>query len=463
MTRALEIAALALVAIAAATQNPLTGWNPGAHYALVQSLADGTPRIDDHLNQSGDIAYVDGHYYAAKSPGLAVLSLPVYLAFDATGSVTPTSPTTLGPPGARGIQGHALWQVNLVVIACFFCLLLLVRTAVGWVVPGAGLAVALMLGLGTMLLPLATVYFSHVPSALLGFAAFTLLLRARSRRNDLTIALAGLLAGLAVFMEVTLAVVAVCLGVYAVLMGPRLRRAALYGAGLVVGILPLAAYNWWAFGSPFENGYSHAVKELGRSGHAVIGANASGFFGVTHPRLDTLREILVSERGFFAITPITVIALAGLVPLARRGYRPEAVLVGGTTLAMFVFNASYYLPMGGAAPGPRFLTPLLPLLALPLAAALRAWPLITIAGAAVSAFWMIVATVGEPILDPAKAPTAWVAHVVHGTDLAQSIFGVGRTAELVFAVPVAFALFIGLLLPALLRAPASTTPTAESG
>jgi hypothetical protein len=462
MTRALEIAALALVAIAAATQHPLTGWNAGAHYALVQSLADGTPRIDDHLNQSGDIAYVDGHYYAAKSPGLAVLSLPVYAAFDATGSVTPTSPTGLGPPRARGIQEHALWQVNLVVVACFFCLLLLVRTAVGWVVPGAGLAVALILGLGTMLLPLATVYFSHVPSAMLGFAAFTLLLRARSRPGDPTIALAGLLAGLAVFMEVTLAVVAVCLGVYAVVMGPRLRRAALYGAGLVVGILPLAAYNWWAFGSPFENGYSHAVKELGGSGHAVIGANASGFFGVTHPRLDALREILVSERGFFAITPITVIALAGLVPLARRGCRPEAIVIGGTTLAMFVFNASYYLPMGGAAPGPRFLTPLLPLLALPLAAALRAWPLITIAGAAVSAFWMIVATVGEPILDPALAPTAWVAHVVHGTDLAQSIFGVGRTAELVFAVPVAFALFVGLLLPALLRAPASATP-AESG
>jgi hypothetical protein len=33
------------VAIAAATQHPLTGWNAGAHYALVQSLADGTPRI----------------------------------------------------------------------------------------------------------------------------------------------------------------------------------------------------------------------------------------------------------------------------------------------------------------------------------------------------------------------------------------------------------------------------------
>lgn len=449
--------------MAAATQRPLTGWNAGAHYALVQSLADGTPRIDHHLNQSGDIAYVDGHYYAAKSPGLAFLSLPLYLAFDAAGSVTPTSPTTLGPPGARGIQEHALWQVNLVVIACFFCLLLLVRWTVEAAAPGLGTAVALILGLGTMLLPLATVFFSHVPSATLGFAAFALLFRFREHPARWPLALAGLLAGLAVFMEATLAVIAVCLGVYAVAQTPRLRRGLLYAGGVVVGLLPLAAYDWWAFGSPFQSGYSYAVKELGGSGHDVIGANAAGFFGVTHPSLDALRQILLSERGFFVMTPVTVVALAGLWPLWRRGFRHEALLIGGTTLAMVVFNASYYLPMGGASPGPRFLTPLVPLLALPLAAALRAWPLLTWLAAGVSVFWMTVATVGEPILDPALAPTAWVSHVVHASDLAQSIFGAGRTAELAFFVPAAFALFVGLLLPALLATPGRPEPSAESG
>lgn len=70
--------ALALIAFAAATQLPDSGWNAAAHYALVQSLYHGTPRIDGYLNQSGDIAWTGGHYYAAKSPGLAVLSVPVY-------------------------------------------------------------------------------------------------------------------------------------------------------------------------------------------------------------------------------------------------------------------------------------------------------------------------------------------------------------------------------------------------
>ena len=458
MKGALEVLALALVAFAAATQLPLTGWNAGAHYALVQSLADGTPRIDHHLNQSGDIAYVGGHYYAAKSPGLAVLSLPLYSVVDATDSVPATRPTPLGPPGAKGIEERALWQVNLVVVACFFLLLLLVRVVANVLLPGTGLPVALMLGLGTMLLPFATVYFSHVPSALFGFAAFSLLFLARRRSPGVGIAVAGILAGLAVFMEMTLVVIAAGLGLYAIADTPRVRRASLFGAGFVVGVLPLLAYNWWAFGSPFENGYSHAVKWLGTSGHDIIGANAAGFFGVTHPSLDVLRHVLLSERGFFVLTPITVIALAGLLPLARRGYRHEALLIGGVSLAMFLFNASYYEPFGGASPGPRFLTPLLPLLALPLAAAFRAWPWLTLAGALASAFWMMIATVGEPILAPDKAPTAWVAHVVHATDLAQSIFGPGRTAELAFAVPVAFAIALGVFFPALVSTRVQTAP-----
>jgi len=51
-----EVAALALVVTAAATVLPEAGWNATAHYALVESLADGTPRIDRHLNQGGDLA-----------------------------------------------------------------------------------------------------------------------------------------------------------------------------------------------------------------------------------------------------------------------------------------------------------------------------------------------------------------------------------------------------------------------
>ena len=183
MSRLRELAAIALVAAAAATQLPLPGWNAGAHYALVRSLVHGTPQIDKHLNQSGDIAYVDGHFYAAKSPGLAFASVPVYLAFSAAGAVPDTYVTAQGPPGARQVSERAIWQVNLFVIAAFFALLLLIRVVVDEMFPGAGLAAALLLGLGTMLLPFATLYFAHDLSAALGFGAFAMLLRERTERR----------------------------------------------------------------------------------------------------------------------------------------------------------------------------------------------------------------------------------------------------------------------------------------
>jgi hypothetical protein len=453
-----EIVVLALVALAAASVLPQDGWNATAHYSLVESLADRTPRIDDHLNQGGDIAWVDGHFYAAKSPGLALGSLPLYAALDGVDAVPAKEDTTLGPPGARGVTQRALWQVNLVVVAAFFALLVLVRIVAENLFRGTGLAVALTLGLGSMLLPFATSYFSHVLSALLGFAAFAAIQWERKKRSDSLLAIAGLVAGLAVVTEAPVALVGVAVGAYAVVDRPRVRRGLMYGAGLVFGVLPLAAYNAWAFGSPFRNGYSDAVIELGETGHDIVGANDEGFFGLTHPRLGRAADLLFDERGLFVLTPVAVVALAGLAPLYRRGYRREAWLVGTLSLAMLLYNASYYLPFGGHTPGPRFLVPLLPFLALPLAGAFRSWPRVTAAAAAVSAFWMTTATVAGALLPPDESPTAWVSQVVHGDDLIGSIVGNGRTAELAFALPVAAALTLAFA-PVLARARPSLNKT----
>lgn len=441
-----EVAALALIALAAATVLPEAGWNATAHYALVESLADGTPRIDGHLNQGGDVAWVDGHFYAAKAPGLAFASLPLYAILDTRGLIPAKGEATSGPPGARSVSKEAVWQLNLVVIAAFFGLLLLVRYVADVCGSGTGLAVAVILGLSTMLLPFSTAYFAHVPSAALGFAAFALALWRRD--SPLAMAGVGLLAGLAVVTEAPLALVAVALAAWVLLDKPRLLRGSLYLAGLVAGSAPLLAYNAWAFGSPFRNGYSYAVSELGETGHDVVGANDVGFFGLTYPRLgDALDLLFDSDRGLFVLTPVVAVALAGLVPLWRRGSRREAVFVGSLALAFVLYNAAYWLPFGGDTPGPRFLVPLLPFLALPLAAAFAAWRWATLCAAAISGFWMIVATIGGAY--DGVSPATWVSEVMRADNLVGSILGRGRTAELAFAVPAAVALL--LAAPALVR------------
>jgi len=450
LSRSREIVALALVALAAATQLPEGNWNASAHYSLVQSLADGSASIDHHLNQSEDIAYRDGHYYVAKSPGLAVFSVPLYLAYRAAGVVPAAPPTRAGPPGAHLATARAIWMVNLITIAAFFVLLLLVRSIANSYFPGTGAVVALMLGLGSMLLPFSTQYFSHVLSATLAFAAFAVLSKRKAR--PFAAAVAGLLAGLAVFTEMPLLVVGVGLGVYVLATRPRLRPALGYGAGLLVGLVPLALFNTWAFGSPLESGYSYTVKVLGASGHALIGPNGQGLYGFSYPRPLVALVLLFSQHGLFVLTPLALVGVLALPRLARYGFRREALLVGGLGIALLLYNSAYFTPFGGHSPGPRLLIPLLPFLSLPLAAALRAgmkFRRLTIAAAVFSAFWMIAATLAQPLVNPTALPTVWIGRVLSASDLSSSIFGGGITAELAFLIPALAAVALVAMRPRL--------------
>src|SRR6476620_1428393 len=58
------------------------GWTQSSVYAQVRALASGTTHIGRWQWETGDKAWVDGHFYSVKAPGLAALTLPAYLALD---------------------------------------------------------------------------------------------------------------------------------------------------------------------------------------------------------------------------------------------------------------------------------------------------------------------------------------------------------------------------------------------
>ena len=275
------------------------------------------------------------------------------------------------------IYGHfstalAIWALGLVgVVLPAAVLLLLIRRVAGDLEPGLGPAVALTAGLGTLLLPFSTLFFDHMLAAALGFAAFFVIWSRQGGTAPL--ASGGLLAGLACTADYPLALVAIGVGLYAISRGARIRGMLAYGIGFTVGVLPLFAYNWWAFGSATHFPYEDAVLYGGRTGHDVLGANSQGLFGVGAPSFPRAVELLFSPTGLL-------------------------ILFAFIAVAYLVYNSGYRLLFGGYSPGPRFLIPALPFLALGLAPSFRRFPASTAVLAVCSALTMTTVTVTNPEL-----------------------------------------------------------------
>jgi hypothetical protein len=388
-TRRLAIAPIAALVFAFAYLIQPAWDNERAHYDLTRALAVGSPTIDDSLRHPAlrtvDRTRFRGHAYAAKEPGLAAVSVPPYLLLKATGVQTTGSPKRL-------VWALHLWSVVLPAAV----LLLLVRRRAEDVAPGFGTIAAVSLGAATLVLPFSTVFFSHVLAATLGFAAFALLAREREIGPSLWLVFAGgLAAGLAFTVEYPLCVVAIALAVLVLAGGDRRRRASLYGLGVAAGALPALLSNRWMFGTPF-----HLPQE---GWHHQGSAPLPGLLGITQPTLDNALRIVFYPGG---IGPILLPALAGAVLLWRRGARLEGALPLLVAGLLLLFNSASANPFGGASPGPRFMIPALPFLAVPLASAFRAIPGVTLGMVTGGAAFMVAATLTTPL-------EAWDGLVAH--------------------------------------------------
>jgi hypothetical protein len=434
------------------------GWAQLGHFGQVRAFSDGRADIDPWHWETNDKAWVvtdgQGHFYSVKSPGVAALTTLPYMAIEALDgdkwaraavsneratphpkwhpdSVVPLE--NMGYDVQRGLRVQArveqetpiVWALTLIAAVIPGVLLLLaVRWAADRFVPGYGTAAAITLGVATIVMTFAAEFFSHVISAGFAFAAFCVLMAERDgppRRWP--IFAAGVLAGLAVTFEFQTGLVGIVLIFYALASPhktgradarPRiyLRRAAAYAVGSFVGALPMLAFNFWAFGSPLKLAYSDAVAFPGRSGHDVLGLNSDGFFGITVPRLQSAGDLLFAGRGLLVLTPILVMAVVGVF-LMRRKHRAEANTILAVALVYFIYNSGYWLPYGGGTPGPRFLIPALPFVAIGLAYAYRRLPALTLGLAIPSALFMVVGSLTYPLLGRQGVGT-WADWLVQG-------------------------------------------------
>jgi hypothetical protein len=452
------------------------GWAQMAHFDQVQAFDKGQAQIDQWHWDTNDKAWVDGHFYSVKSPGMAALTTPLYAAIEGLGgdklaraavdnadqtahpkwvqdSVVPLE--NYGYNVERGIRVQRavtestpiVWALTLLAAVIPAILLLLaVRWAADRFVPGYGTAAAITLGLATVVMTFAAEFFSHVISAGFAFAAFCLLMKEREKTPSLRmVAAAGLLAGLAVTFEFQTGLVGVVLLGYVLSRRTDwFRRTAAYGAGAVAGALPMLAFNYWAFGNPLKLAYGYAVAFPGASGHDVLGLNSHGFFGITAPRFDSALSLMLAGRGLLVLTPIIVMAVIGVF-MMRRQHRAEANTILAIAAVYFVYNSGYWLPFGGGTPGPRFLIPALPFVAIGLAYAYKRLPALTLGLAIPSTLMMLVGTLTYPLLGKQGIGT-WADWLVQGRLEHTVLTGFGVTNAWLAAAPFVAAVLTSIVL-----------------
>jgi hypothetical protein len=162
---------------------------------------------------------------------------------------------------------------------------------------------------------------------------------------------AGTLLGLVIFTSMLPALIVAVVGIYVLATLP-FRTAVWCGAGFLLGLLPLFAYNGYYFGSPFvpANVAGNFSDTFWSPGWGLAANHLNAYFGI-------------GGISLWKYAPVEVLAFAGIFLLPRR-LRWLLVAV----VAVHVVYLVSIPTLGGCEYGPRYLLPLLPLLAPGLAA-----------------------------------------------------------------------------------------------
>jgi hypothetical protein len=340
------------------------GWNQNSRFALIRAILERhTLQIDAYQLHTGDRAFWRGHYYTDKAPGASLLALgPVQIArlVSRAAGVDPASfPGIAWTSYVAGVVTSGLFTA--IAALCVFWLSLRWGAS-----DGAALFAATAYGLASPAWAYATLFMGHGQTAgflMIAFVAADALRDAAPEQRARLAWIIGLAGGWAVVTEFQAAIPAVFIGLLAIAWNgqdrtrwPLISRIA---GGVAIAAIPLLIYNALAFGSPLHIGYAseEGFQEL-----------QTGFFGITHPSLSTLRELLFgSYRGLLPISPLMAAVPIGLTLLWRADRRGPALVAAGTGLYYLLINASYFYWEGGWAFGPRQITAALPFLALGLA------------------------------------------------------------------------------------------------
>jgi 4-amino-4-deoxy-L-arabinose transferase-like glycosyltransferase len=357
--------------------NPNNATRLFATFAIAER---GEAKIDRYQSLTIDKAQFGDHYYMDKAPGMTLMAVPAVWGLEQLTGVR-SSDQVIDVTNPRlasfmRLRLRVAVAIGAAVLTAFASVLLLDMATGVTGSPAAGLYAALSYALGSIVWGWSTTMLGHAPVAALLLIATWAIWRGTSTPRDLTRwrypVMAGLALGWAVVIEFPAALGGVALGGWAiwrtreVAWGARRSILGIALCGGVAALLPLFAYNLFAFGTLFRLGYQ-----------GVVGFNGmqQGLFGLTYPKPAALFGILFGvRRGLLWVSPVILLGVFGLMRMVRaretRDIGIAAAVVIGIVLTV---NASYVYWDGGASIGPRHSVPAIPFLALGLAVLWQQW------------------------------------------------------------------------------------------
>ena len=313
--------------------------------------------IDAYEANTNDKAFAGGHYYCDKAPGTILLALP---GFFVSTLILRQADIPLDSKEGWLISSWLSVEASIgLITACgLVCLFLWLELFLPstW-----GLITAFGIYFGSMVFPYATVFMSH--SVVVGFISIALyLLRLgleplhamqtpNAQGRDF---LAGTSCGLAVSCEYSSALIVASILVFACYS--NYRRAGYLSLGILPTIVLVFWYNWIATGRPFSLTYAHEV---------VFTQNHRGLYGISLPMPSHLLTVLFSPRqGLLFWSPFLWLACVGYFQLHRCCVVRFWMCYAAPLLHVLIMSG-YYTVSAGDTFGSRFLSPILPLLSLP--------------------------------------------------------------------------------------------------
>lgn len=338
------------------TRGAPESWNDISRIAAVESAVErGTWAIDQSpwSDETGDKAFINGHFYSDKMPLLSAAGAFVYY------GVLNGSGARLAPDCAYTGHGCAYYWVTLVLMGLpaagllwLFYIYARCQSLPIWVAVIGTAA----LGFGTMVWAYAMVFNSHVPAAFALFASFYLLVT-KPRRVGLTVA--GMCAALAVSLELQALIIAAALGLIALVCARGQIVYFVLGASVPVLITILLDYQ--ITGTPIPpylvaGGYDYPGSQF---------PNTPGGTGSPDDVYQYAFKMFFGAQGLFAYSPILFLSILGLVVVLRRRDHPLRLEAGVLGLS-FVMLALYLVTntgnLGGEAYGERYYVIIVPLL-----------------------------------------------------------------------------------------------------